>query len=191
MEHMKNINLNKLTEMETQILMVAGKIITGFSKIFTTTFGKIVALMGFFTALGLGSIAPLIHIIIAFVFVDMLFGLAVTIHKKGWSHILSCRLRDSLVKVFFYLLIIIGLFLIETQFIDGYAVTSKVAFGLIAGTELWSIMANMLVLFPNIPILRMLQKLLVKEIASKTGSDECTIENELNKAEENENKTSN
>jgi len=175
MEYMKSINLNKLTEMETQILMVAGKIFTGFSNILATTFGKIVALMGFFTTIGLGSIAPLIHIIIAFVFVDMLFGLVVIIHKRGWGYILSSRLRDSLIKVFFYLLIVIGLFLIETQIVDGYAITSKLAFSLIAGTELWSIIANMLILFPNIPVLRMLQKLLAKEITSKTG---YIIENE-------------
>ena len=98
----------KRTEMEHQIITVALKIFTSTGNVITTPIGKSLGIMTFFASLGLTTIAPLIHITLAFVFVDMLFGLAVTIHKKGISHILSARLRDSLVKSLFYLVIIIG-----------------------------------------------------------------------------------
>jgi len=157
----------KSVEMEIQILNFAKGILPKIVTFCTSIPQKITGLMTFLGTIGLTTIAPLIHLTLIFVFVDMLFGLAVTIYKKGWSHILSCRLRDSLIKIFFYLIIIIGLFAIETVLVDGYAITAKLAFSVIAGTELWSIMANMLILFPNLPALKLLKKYLGNEIAKK------------------------
>lgn len=173
----------KSVEMEVQILSFVKSLLPKIIGFFTSIPQKITGLMTFLGTLGLTTIAPLIHLTLIFVFVDMLFGLAVTIYKKGWSHILSCRLRDSLVKAFFYLLIIIGLFAIETVLIDGYALTAKLAFSIIAGTELWSIMANMLILFPNLPALKLLKKYLGNEIAKKLSitndeTDKCLEDGE-------------
>lgn len=172
------------TEMELQLLYVGKSILSSLSKFITSAYGKCTTLMAFFASIGLSSIAPLIHILIGFVIADMLFGLAVTIKIKGWSHILSCRLRDSLIKLFFYLVVVVGLFLIEINLVDGYAVTSKLAFALIAGTELWSILSNMLILMPNIPILKLLKNLLSQEISKKIGIDQTKLDDELNKSEE-------
>lgn len=178
----------KYTEMELQIITFAKGIIPNIIKVCTLVHKKIIALMAFFGTVGLASIAPLIHLTIVFVLIDMLFGLAVTIYKKGWNHIMSCRLRDSLIKIFFYLVIIIGLFAIETVLVDGYAITAKLAFAVITATELWSIIANMLILFPNLPALNLLKKYLTKEIAKKLGEENIeNIEETLNKGEtENE-----
>jgi hypothetical protein len=176
----------KRSEMEIQIILVIKSILTSIITFCCSLPGKVVMLMGFFGALGLGAISPLIHIIIGFVFVDLLMGLAVSIKLKGWNSILSSKLRNSLIKMFFYLLIIIGLFVIETQLVDGYALTAKLAFGLIAGTELWSIMANMLILLPDLPALNLLKKFLQKEISKKTEIDEKDVEEMLKKGEENE-----
>lgn len=155
------------TEMEIQLILFAKGFIPKITTFLSSIPKSVTALMLFFATFGLAPIAPLIHLVIGFVFTDMLFGLCVTIFKKGWGHILSCRLRDSLVKILFYITIIVGLFLIESVLIDGYFLTAKLAFAVIAGTELWSIMANMLVLFPNLPALKLLKKYLTSEMAKK------------------------
>lgn len=155
------------TEMEIQLILFAKGLIPKLTSFFSSVPKALTAVMLFFGSLGLAPISQLIHLVIGFVFLDMLFGLSVTIFKKGWGHILSCRLRDSLVKILFYITILIGLFFIESAVIDGYFLTSKLAFAVISGTELWSIMANMLVLFPNLPALKLLKKYLTAEMAKK------------------------
>ena len=158
------------TEMEIQLILFAKGLIPKITTFLSSIPKAITALMLFFGTFGLAPISPLIHLVIGFVFTDMLFGLSVTIYKKGWSHILSCRLRDSLVKILFYVTILIGLFFIESVIVDGYFLTCKLAFAVIAGTELWSIMANMLVLFPNLPALKLLKKYLSSEMARKLNT---------------------
>lgn len=179
------MKINNYTEMEYQLIAVVKNFSTASTNFIGSIYGKLTALMGFFAAVGLTDIAPLIHIALGFVAVDMIFGLLVTIKLKGWKHILSARLRDSLVKAFFYILIIIGLFLIEKNLIDGYALTAKLAFALICGTELWSILANMLIILPNIPVLRMLKSLLEQEIAKKTGQSIEEVKKDLEDGEFN------
>lgn len=173
----------KATEMEQQLYTVGANILSSTTNFLSTGVGKGLGIMTFFASLGLTTIAPLILITLIFVLIDMLFGLSVTIKLKGIKHILSVRLRDSLVKSLFYLIIIIGLFYIETNIIDGYALTSKVAFAIICGTELWSIIANMLILLPNIPALRLLKKYLEKEISSKSGQKIEEVNDILNDGE--------
>lgn len=179
----KKMNLKKITkrtEMSVQLAAGGTGILLSVGNFLTSVYGKCLTLMAFFASLGLSSIAPLIHLIILFTFLDMLFGIGVTIKLKGISHILSSRLRDSLIKIFFYLIIIIGLFLIESVLIvDGYILTTKIAFAIIAGTELWSILSNMLILMPNIPVLKLLKNVLIQEIAKKTGVSEEQIVKDL------------
>lgn len=177
----------KRTEMEIQLILFAKGFIPKITTFLSSIPKAVTALMLFFGTFGLAPIAPLIHLVIGFVFADMLFGLGVTIFKKGWGHILSCRLRDSLVKILFYVTIIVGLFLIESVLIGGYFLTAKLAFAVIAGTELWSIMANMLVLFPNLPALKLLKKYLTGEIAKKLSINEDNAEQILNDSENDSN----
>lgn len=166
-----------------QLYAVGVKITSSTTNFLSSGIGKGLGIMTFFASIGITTIAPLIHITLIFVLIDMLFGLSVTIKLKGVKNILSSRIRDSLVKAFFYLVIIIGLFFIETNIIEGYELTSKVAFAIICGTELWSIMANMLILLPNIPALRLLKKYLEKEISSKTGEKIEDVKDILNDGE--------
>lgn len=172
--------------MEIQLTDVFKAVLASTSKFLSTAWGKLTSLMTFFASVGLADIAGILHFTLGLVAVDMAFGIAVTVKRKGWSHILSSRLRDSLVKALFYLIIIIALFLIEKNVVDGYALTAKLAFSVICGTELWSIMANMLVLMPNIPVLKMLSKMLEQEIAKKTGVDEAKVKEELESGENKE-----
>lgn len=80
--------------------------------------------------------------------------------------------------------LIVGLFLIETHIVDGYYLTSKTIFALVSGIEMLSITANVLILFPNIPVLKLVKNLLSKEMAKKLEIDineinEC-INEEIN-----------
>lgn len=165
--------------METQILNILSNISAGISKICGSILGKIAVVISFLCTIFF-AIKGLLIITSIIVGIDFILGIIVTIHKKGIGHILSSRLRDSLIKWFFYLLFICLLFLVETQLVDGFYLTSKAAFAIISGVELWSIMANVLVIFPNFPVIRLFKKYLEKEISKKLDINENELINDLN-----------
>lgn len=174
----KNKQTNKKNEMELQLITVAKNITIASTNILSSACGKLIIFCTFLSTTFL-AIKPLIIITTIFVLIDFILGLTVTIYKKGWSHVLSARMRDSLVKYFFYIFLITGLFLIETQLVDGYYLTSKVIFAVITGIELLSISANFLILFPNMPILKLFNRLLVKEMAKKLEIAEDDLKKDL------------
>ena len=67
------------TEMETQIILFAKGLIPKLTTIFTSIPKGVTSLMLFFGTFGLAPLAPLIHLVIGFVFADMLFGLCATL----------------------------------------------------------------------------------------------------------------
>ena len=152
--------------MESQLINVFTKVFVVVGNLLSTAWGKLLVAISF-TASLLMPIKDILLITFGLVMADMFFGLLVTIKIKGWSHILSSRLRDSLVKLFFYTIFIVSFYLIESRIIDGYYVTSKAIFAILSGVELWSISANMLILSPNILFLRIFRKYLIQEMAKK------------------------
>lgn len=174
---MKILTKIKQSEMGIQLLTVAASIKSAILSLTSTCWGYILIFAAFIGATFSG-IAPLIHITLILCALDMLLGVSVVIYKKGWEHIISSKLRDTLIKVFFYILLLMMLFLIETALVDGYYLTSKAAFAMISGVELLSITASMLILFPNFPILKLLKKVLTKEMSKKLGLTEEEIDND-------------
>lgn len=168
----------KQTEMGVQLLSVANSIATAIGSLLGTIWGKLLIFAGFI-AITFGSISAMIHIVLIICLIDMIMGCSVVIYKKGWGHILSSKLRDTLIKAFFYVLLLMLLFLIETQLVDGYYFTSKAAFAMISGVELLSITASMLILFPNFPVLKLLKKVLTKEMAKKLGLTEEEVKDDI------------
>lgn len=176
----------KHTEMEIQILTILSNIWLAINGFLSTCWGKIV-LAALFIGSTFAPISGLIHITLILVFIDMFFGVAVTVKTKGWKHLLSSRLRDSLIKLFFYLLFIMLFFLIEKELFDQWYIGAKAVFAITSGVEIWSILANMMILSPNLPFLKLLKKVLSAEMARKLGIEI----NELNETMDNTDSTNN
>lgn len=94
------------------------------------------------------------------ILVDMVLG--IIIHRH---HIVSSKLRLTLVKWFFYLLFGTLLFIVESTV--GLAFLYKFAFGIASAIELWSIMGNMSVLMPSMKFFGFFKKLIKEEMSRK------------------------
>lgn len=163
------------TEMESQLIDVPAKILAAILTLFSTVWGKILTIVTFMCTYFL-PVKDMVHIAFIFVLVDMMLGVAVTLKRKGIAHILSTRLRDSLVKGFVYVVFIGGLYAIEKNIVDGFYITSKVAFAIVTGVELWSIAANILILSPNLVFLRIFRRYLTQEMAKKLEMAQDEVE---------------
>ncbi len=120
----------------------------------------------------------------------MVFGVLVTLRKKGKDEIMSSKLRNSLYKAFFYVMFVMLLFLVEKQMVD-ICIAPKAAFGVIAAVEMWSISANALILSPDFPFLKLFKRFLAAEIGKKLEINKDEVEDILNKkSEEDKNKES-
>ena len=159
--------INKEENMiEKSLLAVLTNIGLSIISILSTLWGKFIVLILFIGAY-FASIAGMVHVIIALVFVDAIFGITVSVKTKGMGSILSGKLRNTLFKMFFYLFFMIFTFLIEFQITGVECITPKIIFAVIGGVELWSISANALILQPQFPFLRLFKKYLVNEIGKK------------------------
>ena len=152
----------------------------------TSVWGQVIALILFIGAY-FASIAGLVHIILALVVIDGLLGISVSIKTFGSDSILSSRLRQSLYKIFFYLLFIIFTFLIEQQIVAESYISSKIIFAIMSGVELWSIAANALIIVPNFPFLRLFKKYLSSEIGKKLSLTQQEVEDLLEETKRDKN----
>lgn len=176
--------------MELNIALVLLNIWTAISGLLTSVWGKVLV-FGLFIGATFSSISGLLHIILILTFIDLVFGVSVTINKRGRGKITSSKLRNSLYKTFFYLIFIMLIYLIESTVVTDSVVTSKLAFAIISAVELWSIASNAIILMPNMPFLKIFRKYLGAEIAKKLEIDESEVEDILNKkSEEDKNKDS-
>lgn len=94
------------------------------------------------------------------ILVDMVLG--IIIHRH---HIVSSKLRLTLVKWFFYLLFGSLLFTVESTV--GMSFLYKVSFGIASMIELWSVMGNMSVLMPGMKFFAFFKKILKEEMSKK------------------------
>ena len=156
----------KEEHMVNNFIAVLTNIGASLTSVLATLYGKFIVMIVFLGAY-FASISGMVHIMIALVIIDAVFGITVSVRTKGVGSILSNRLRSTLYKLFFYLFFLISMFLIEFQITGIDCVTPKLIFALISGVELWSISANALILNPKFPFLRIFKKYLSKEIGKK------------------------
>lgn len=153
-------NKNK-SEMEISCLTVITNLSIKIGTLFSTSWAwicaAVISLIAFFAPLE----TPL-FIIMALVLTDLFAGLYIN-RKK----IVSSKLRLTVIKLLIYLLLITSVFSIE--FVLGMSFIWKLVFGIIAFTELWSVAGNLVIIFPNIIILKTFRKLLKSEIEKKIG----------------------
>ena len=115
----------------------------------------------------------LVMMIVCLTFIDAVWGIAVARKRKKFA--LSELIRQTAGKFAVYGCALFGFLAIdhyitlETGLEVG--ITSGLIGVVIAMAELWSCSANMLIIYPEFPILKLLQKRLTGEIAGKLGCD--------------------
>lgn len=171
----------EVSGMELSIILTVGGIWSKLIAIFSTCWGWVVGLFTFILAflLPVKDMFILLFIIIA---ADMLFGIWASIIQK--KSITSSKLRGTIIKTMIYLVVLSLSFAIENQL--GWSLICKVLFSIASSIELYSVIANLLIIHPNTPFLKIFTILLSGEIAAKIGITKKEVEELINKKIENE-----
>lgn len=102
------------------------------------------------------------------ILIDMFWGIYRTIYTGGF--VVSWLMKDTLKKISVYASTLLSVFLIESLFHNGTVATNIVTS--IAGScEIWSFTASILIIYPDMPYVKMLRKYLIKEMEKKSGID--------------------
>lgn len=122
-----------------------------------------------------GSHASVVWLVLVATLLDAVWGIAVSVSRGQFT--LSGLMRLTVAKIAVYgcaLTIFIGL----DRMADTELTTSVVG-SMIVLCEAWSMSASMLILFPHIPLLRLLRKALTGEIATKLRLTPEEVEEEM------------
>lgn len=149
-------------------------------EVLSTAWGWVVAIVlflaDFFVGYGLA-----LNLILILIITDLGWGIAVAVKCKKYA--LSECARNTISKVFSYYGCLLIVILIEKMLGAETTVGVSLVTTAIALTELWSISGNMLIINPNIPVLRLIRVHLVGEIARKLNLTEIQVESALHKGE--------
>ena len=119
-----------------------------------------------------------VYMVIIAAFVDLICGIAVSIKRKMFT-------RSDLMRLTVEKLLVYGLILLVFLCIDGWiaektdfewALSSSLVGALITLTEAVSFTASLLILFPKNVFLKMFQRFLKAELASKLGIEEGEVD---------------
>ncbi len=134
----------------------------------------------------LGNVGYAILIMLLLSIVDFIFGIVASVkHGKG---IESSKLRDTPIKIFVYVTIVLVMFGLDCILEYLLNIQSKyislLCCAALSGVEAWSIIGNLAISFENVRAIPIIQRLLASEINKKTG----VSQEELDKAIKEETK---
>lgn len=130
-------------------------------------------------------IKDMFHVLFLVLIVDMVAGLLAS--KKNNQAFTSDKMRSSFYKLLVYLVVLCLVYIVETRF--NFDITLKILFGIAYAIEIISVVANLLILKPDMPFLRLLSGALIGEIANKTNMDKKEVEDILENKQSKEKKT--
>lgn len=122
-------------------------------------------------------IQTFIGVISVLVISDMVLG--IYLNRK---HILSSKLRNTLVKLVFYVFTLVLSFCIENSI--NVLLLTPMLFSVMAIVELISIIANMALILPNAKFFNLVKIILKSEISKKTNIDSKVIDEIIDKKED-------
>ena len=104
------------------------------------------------------------------IFADLFWGVAASIKLKKFF--LSTALRDTVKKIGVYSFTLIGALAVEKiAHAEGTFIAVRTVAIIASVSELWSMSASMLIIYPEMPFLRLFQKHLKGEIESKLSKN--------------------
>lgn len=119
-----------------------------------------------------------ITFVVVVVTLDLFWGIAAA--RKMHRFATSELMRDTLGKLAVYGTAILTFCFIDKMLGDSVTLTTAVTCSIITLVELWSSMGNALIVFPNIPFLRLIRGALVGEIANKLHVSEDEVKEAFN-----------
>jgi len=124
-------------------------------------------------------------IIMILIILDLGWGMAASIKNKAF--VLSKLMINTIIKIGIYYCTMLAVSLVELMLHDN-GMFSLIVITVVAGAcELWSMSANMLIINPSMPFLRIFRLQLRGEIESKTNKNLKHILKDTDNTEENNN----
>lgn len=165
-----------INKLQLLVCGITAKLIDALSTIYGWLAATILFIINFYS-----GYAVVIAGIVVCVLLDAFWGIYVA--RKSGKSILSCRGRDTWLKLAVYLTFVTMMIIIDSiASLSGFDVklTTTIVGMLICLTELWSVVASISILYPQLPILKLLRRALTGEIAHKLNIDEQDVEKYLN-----------
>lgn len=124
----------------------------------------------------------IIYTVLIVSIIDLICGIGVAIHRKRFVR--SELMRQTVEKLVVYGSALFAFLCLDKLIEDETSVTLNISAGLVGViitlTEIVSFLASLLILFPNNPFLKLMQKALTGEIARKLGCEEEDVKAILN-----------
>lgn len=119
----------------------------------------------------------IVNLVVAVTLMDAIWGITVSLKQKRFA--LSELMRQTVGKIAVYGCALFGVagvdYYLDAQTGLEMTITTAVVGVVIVLTELWSSTASMLILFPEFPLLHLLEKSLTGEIARKLNIPEDEV----------------
>ena len=134
--------------------------------------------LGLFVADAFSDGMLIVYLVVVATAIDLICGIAVSVKRKNFAK--SELMRQTVEKLVVYGTALL-VFLCIDKAIEAETTlevdrTSGIVGVVIAMTETWSFLASLLILFPANPLLRLMSKALIGEIARKLGCEESEVE---------------
>jgi len=142
------------------------------------------SLMGMMIANYFAGYRLSVSLVVLLVFLDLVWGIASSIKQGSFAK--SELARDSISKISVYGCSIISFIAIDKLVGIGSGITTTIICAVIMLVELWSMIASMLIVFPNMPFLRVIRPVLLGEIANKLRMSEDDVKKYLEETNKNE-----
>lgn len=159
------LNGNNYVEME--------KLVDGLCRPLQTLHGWIGVIVTFLATYLMGVKDYIFFIVIAVV-LDAIFGVIVSVTKKK-KFFESGRLRDSIIKLFFYLCVILLILFIDVISGNDSYIAIRIVAPIIIFCEIWSILTSYVILQPKSIAAKLLKRFMIGEIARKLGKTDEEI----------------
>lgn len=150
-----------------------------------TAWGRAAAALSFCLGYFAGSGTAILITLLAVV-LDGVWGIAAALRQGRFA--LSELARESVMKMAVYGSAIICFVGIDRLLGIASGMTLAVVCAVIVLTELWSICANALICYPDMPFLKLMRRALIGEIARKLGAREEAVRQTLDAMEGKKNK---
>lgn len=161
---MESITTKKLSGMELSVILTLSGLWAKVTTVLTNIWGWLLGIIGFILTY-MVSIKELVIVLGVIIGIDFVLGLWAAIKSK--VAISSSKMRGTLIKALIYALVLAVAHVIEKQF--DFALPSKLLFGLASAVELLSIIANALIIKPDMKFLLIFEVLVKGEITKKVG----------------------
>lgn len=151
-------------------------------KPFDSVWGWICTILTFCISF-LGDGVNMLFAMLALVLIDAFFGTWVSI-KKG-RYFESRRLRETVAKLFVYFGLQIASFILD-KVLTTDLICIRATTALVIVCEIWSIIANVTIIYPKFIIGKLLKKYLSAEIGNKLGIDQEEVQKMMEETKEKE-----